>query len=301
MGTQFWWILDISILTITLISVFLSGKKGFAKTVIVMVGYLLGVFLAASVSGSSAEFIYKKSVKQSNISAIQDALSENDFASKTKSYIDGLGYNVTVSTSELNEIFSDGGDINSSLYTYVNSINGRTVDTKESFDAKMTEGFAEIMNNILSSKLTRYAGEMTEEKIRSDMSGFNETLAIMYGQGGSSQNSATYIEENYTAESSIDILKIFCFIIIILFFMTIIKIIAEKLNNGEAVRPIGDIANHVVGGIIGIIEGVVLSFIFIAAVRACVILGNNEMILFNSETIDKTILFKYIYSLMVKL
>lgn len=299
MGTQFWWIFDTAAAAILLIAVFLSGRKGFAKTVVIMVGYVLSIVLAMSVSGSASGFIYKNSVRQSNISGIERALDSTDIVQKTKSYIESLGYNVTVSEANVEKIFKDEGDVKQALYKYVNSINGRTVDTEDSFNEKMTEGFAGIMENALSEELTRYAAETAANKVRNNSPDFDETLKKIYG--GNIQEAAIYIEENYTGDASSEIIKIFCFIIIIFVFMIIVKIIARKLNDGEAIRPVGDIADHVIGGIFGAAEGLVLIFIVAAAVRSCVILGSNGMLLFNSDTIDKTIFFKHIYNLVLKL
>lgn len=300
MGTQFWWFFDAAAAAIILISVFLSGKRGFAKTVAVTVGWIIAMFFAFPASGGAADFIYKNGVKQSNVSAIESALEHGSIIKKIKSYIEGLGYSVTVDESKLENLLKDSkdSDVCGRLYEYVNNINGRVVDSEENFRTKMTDGFAEIMNGILKEELSDYEAEAVSEKLRNDES-FGNDLGLICGED--TRTAAAYIEESYTADATKDIIRIFCFIIIIFVLMIVVKIIAQKLSNGEAVSPIGDIADHAVGGVLGAAEGIALIFIFAAAVRALVILGSEDMLLFNGETIDKTIFFKHIYNLVLKL
>lgn len=299
MGTDFWWFFDLMAAAILLITVYIYGRKGFAKIIVTIVGYVLSIFLAATASGSAGDSFYKNGVKSSNIKCIEDALDDNNIAQKTKSYIESLGYNVTLNEANIENIFSKGGDVNDSLYQYVHNINGRVADSKEEFSEKMTEGFAEMMNTILAGALTKYSAEAAADLIRSDMSLFGETLKILQNDGVN--KAAVHIEENYTGEASTDIIKIFCFIIIIFLFMMIIKIIAQKVNENDSIRPAGDIADHVIGGVFGAVEGVIVMVIAAAVVRALVILSGNEMMIFNSETIDKTIFFKHIYNIVMKL
>lgn len=300
MGTQFWWFFDAAAAVIILVSVFLSGKRGFAKTIAVTVGWIIVMVLAIPSSGGAADFIYKNGVKQSNVSAIESALEHESIIQKMKTYIEGLGYSVTVDETKLESIFKDGEntDVCGRLYEYVNNINGKVVDSEENFRTKMTDGLAEIMTGILQEELSGYEAEAVSEKIRNSES-FESDFGLLCG--GDTHTAAAYIEEAYTADATKDIIRIFCFIIIIFVLMTVVKIIAQKLNDGEAVSPIGDIADHTVGGILGAAEGTALVFIFAAAVRALVVLGGEDMLLFNGDTIDKTIFFKHIYNLVLKL
>ncbi len=74
-----------------------------------------------------------------------------------------------------------------------------------------------------------------------------------------------------------------------------------KLNKSDAISPLGDIADHAVGGFLGIIEGAAILLMLAALVRALVIMGSDEMMIFNSDAVNKTFLFKHIYNLVLKL
>lgn len=299
MGTQFWWFFDVAAVAILLVTIYLAGRKGFAKTIVVMLGYVLSMILAVSASGTLSETVYNNSVKQSNIKNIKKALDDNDLIEKTKYYIEGLGYSVTLDDEITTDILAKGGDVSESLYEYICNINGRQPDTQEGFREKLADGYADMMNSILKDKITDYELEIATEKIRKDIASFGDFLALYLGEDN--QLAAEYIEENYTAGCASDIIKIFCFIIIVFVLMTIVRVIAGKLNDKEMLSPLGDIADHAVGGVLGIFEGAAVIVILTAVVRVLVIMGSNEMMLFNSEAINKTILFKHIYNLVMKL
>lgn len=302
MGTQFWWFFDAASAAVILIAVFLSGKKGFAKSIAVTIGWVVAMAAAFAVSGGAAGFFYGNAVKPSNVSAVENALRHSSITQKTKSYIEGLGYNVTVDEEKLSEIFSKSTetDVYAELYKYVNNINGRVVDDEAAFNDKINNGFAEIMESLLADELTSYEAEAAAEKIRTyGQSGFKSDLNVICGSD--TRAAAELIEEQYTSGATSDIIRIFCFIIIVFVFMIIVSVIARKLSDGGAFSPAGDISDHVLGGILGAVEGIAVIFTAAAAVRALVILGSNEMMLFNSETIDKTIFFKHIYNLVLKL
>ncbi len=65
-------ILDVIVLAIILISVILSAKRGFAKSIIEFAGFIAAVILAIAVSGPLAELTYDKLVEPSVIKVAED-------------------------------------------------------------------------------------------------------------------------------------------------------------------------------------------------------------------------------------
>lgn len=296
MGTQFWWFFDAATAVIVLIAVFIAGKRGFSKSIVVSVGCILGTVLSVSVSGGISGAVYKAAAKPGNISDIEHALDDFSITEKTKVYIETLGYNISVKEEKLEEIFAAGGDVNTALYKYVNNINGRTVDTEEAFKEKMTEGFAGIMDDLLTSELTDYAGEKAAEKIKADIPAFAEVLQLMTAR--ENNKAAKMIENEFTGEAYQEVIQSLCFVIVLLICMCVVKGFAVKLEKSGAFAPMGDIAEHALGAAAGIINGAALVMAAAALIRVCVLLGSSSMMLFNTETIDKTIIFKYIYRLV---
>lgn len=302
MSTQFWWFFDVAAIALLLVTIFLSGKKGFSKAVVTAIGCILSVVIAFPTCGGVADFVYKSSVKQSNVKAIDKALEKNSVQTKLKTYLEGLGYSIRIDEAILSDILTGDEDVYDALYKYVNNINGRTVDTKEIFDEKLTEGFAKSVSDILAQELTTYEAKAAGDKIRSAEGQALLKTDIKIICDPNTTTAASRIESSYVAQASKDIIRILSFVILVFVIMIIVKII-DKLINGEEKpdRISNEITSHVLGGVMGLAEGVMLLFVAAAAVRACVIFGGDDMMLFNSETIDKTLAFKHIYNLVMKL
>lgn len=290
---------------VVLVMIFLGAKRGFAKTITVLIGFIVSIVIGAVASGSVSGFIYENAVKQGNVNHIEEGLSKNDVVQKTKSYIEGLGYNVKVKESKLKEIFSKGGDVRDPLYTYLNNINGRTVDEREVFYQKITEGFADIMDSILSEKVSDYAGEVTADQILSKPAAFGDALKAIVTEDNEEtethKEAAAYIEEHYTGAASREMIKLMTSVIISLVMVIISLMVVHKYNGSGTGGYSGELSDRIIGAATGIAVGAAVIYILTMAVRLLVIFGSDEMLLFNSDTIDKTFVFRHIYNFIVKM
>lgn len=299
MESQFWWFFDVAAISVLLISIYLSGKRGFSKTIFVIIGYILSITAASAFSGGAADIIYDKFVKQRCQTQIEAALADVSMTQKTKSFIENLGYGVILDEEQIGEIFSSGGSVSEKLYEYVNSIENRTVDTAEGFNENISEGFADIAESVLSENMHSYASNCAAKLIEDDADGFGEALRLL--QTGADDEAAAYIEENYTADAVRDIIKVICFIIILFILTSAVRFISVRIGRSGKIHPLGYIFEHALGGVLGIAEGIMIIFLAAVAVRIIVVLGNDEMMFFNSKAIDETFLFKHIYKLTMKL
>lgn len=79
------YILDLIFLLIVAIFVFISVKKGFVRSLIEVVGYVLAIVLAISISTPSSNYIYDKAIEPGLITSINNAIEE-----KSDAAIEGL-------------------------------------------------------------------------------------------------------------------------------------------------------------------------------------------------------------------
>lgn len=303
MGTQFWWFYDAAAAAIILVALFIAARKPLSATISSLAAFVLGLVVALSASGSISESIYENTIKNSNSEKLEKTLEDESIVYKTKDYIESLGYNVVVKEEKLEEIFSEAGssrtDVYSALYKYTNNINGRVVDTQEAFTVKMTEGFAEIISSIVSDNLSSYAAETAAEKVMSEPESIGEFLAL--SQQEYMTDAAEYIEENYTSSAYIDLIKLLSFIILLIVIAAAVKLFAHAVIGKEANSSRMSIGEHICGGFAGIFVGIVIVFAAAVIVRIYTILGSGEMLFFNEKVIDETLLFRYVYNLVIKL
>lgn len=303
MNTQFWWFFDAVAVVILLVTVFLSGKRGFSKSIVTCIGCIVAVALSFPLCRQTGEIFYDSSISESNVKAIDKALEKNSVPDKMKTYIEGLGYSIKIDESIFEDILTnEEKDVYDALYTYVNNINGRNVDEKSVFEDKITEGFAATIGSIVGQELTAYEAEYAENFIQTaeGRALLEENMSKICNPNTSA--AAEYIEENFVAAGSKEFVKIMSFVILVFVIMIVVKL-CEKLIHGEEKpeRINNELASHILGGVLGVFEGLMLVFVAAAAVRVCIILGSDKMMMFNSETIDKTIVFKYVYNLVLKI
>ncbi len=82
--------IDIIIVLVLLFFIWSSARRGFVRTVIDIVGYILAMFVAFSISGTIADAAYDNFVKPSMSSAIEEKLSEGSGQSAEKAISDAF-------------------------------------------------------------------------------------------------------------------------------------------------------------------------------------------------------------------
>jgi uncharacterized membrane protein required for colicin V production len=294
MGTQFWWAFDIIAAAILLVSVFLGGHKGLSKTIISLVGMILSFFVSLWLCKPAANMIYRRFIQDNRIDTICSTLDTESISGKFKNYIEGLGYDITVDENQLTEIFS-GDDIDNSLYEYVSNIDGAASIDRQAFSEEISSGFGDIMESVLSVKLTGYLSDAAAEKISEDTEVFSSMISLIYTD---SRTAAAKIEENYTRDATVGIIRLLCIISIVFIGTLIFGLIESLINSKHPIKNIGgEILNYILGAAAGFIKGAIVLLLTAAAVEVLVILGSGDMMFFNSDTIDSTMFFGYIYDI----
>ena len=295
MGSEFWWFYDVVAAAAVLICVFLAGKKGGAKAALGLGTSVLAVVISLAVSGSIATSLYKGTIRGSNIKKLEKSMEYDAFVEGMRSQMESFGYAINVDPEQLQKIFADAEDVDAALYKYANNINGRVVDTQEGFNENIHEAYGEVISNIISDNLSKYAAGMAKEKIAKKPSTINQLAPMMVAEN--SRRAAGYIADNYIADAYKSVIRLIALVLMMLLIMFIGYILIRSYTDGDH----STIVSHIVGGFLGIGIGGVFAFMIAVIIRLYVILGSNEMMFFNFEAIDKTYLFRHIYSLVLKL
>lgn len=84
--------------------------------------------------------------------------------------------------------------------------------------------------------------------------------------------------------------------ILLAILMVLVRFIARKIDK-VARLPILGTANAILGGVLGFLKGCVLIFLLIILISMLMPMFNNKIWFFTPQTIDKTHLFKILYTL----
>jgi len=296
MGTEFWWFYDVIAVAIVLVCVYFSGRKGFAGSAVSLIGYAIGLVVAFSVSGAFSEGIYRNILRSSNVKKISQSLDDYDFIDLFDTNLENAGYNIVIKREQVEKIFATGSDIDAQMYKYVNNINGRKIDEEGQFYIKLHETYANTVSSIVSKQLNKFAAETAAEAMRdTNDTSINELAPLLLES--SKTKSAGYIADNYTAPAYRKIIKLMCFVFLLVIVILLSHFLIKALDDSGHKES----SSHILGGFIGIGKGGVLVLAAAAAVRLWVIMGSNEMLFFNFEAIDKSYIFRYFYNLVLNM
>ena len=294
-NTQFWWFFDVLTVAVIIGFVYASARKGLSKSFVITIGCIFSVVIGVLISGSTAKFVYDSSVRVSNRNEIERRLDEFSFSEKLSAYLDGLDYNLKTKPEKIDEILKSKNGITSELYAYANNVNGIRVDTYDGFKANINLGYARIMSEQLKNDIPDYAvSEIFKKSEKS--SNVNDAMNIV--ANSDVKTVSKYIEETYVEEITTKVIRIATFLLFFIIFMIVARLMSQGIGDKGIIGLTGT-ANCIAGGIVGCIRVMFVMFVICSAITFCIIAGNNKMMCFNKETIDSTIIFKYIYNLKV--
>lgn len=281
---------DLLLIAVTAVIMYVSVRNGISKTFPLIIGCVLSIFTASQTSGTAAAFLYSKIFQKTNIQHIYDNISEMDFSRQYKVYIDSLGYSFTADSQKLEEIFRSGEDITEKSFQYFDSIQ-KDFDSEENFSQKFRTGYKQILFESLKSDMPSFVVESPDFSQKE----FDESIKMMYNED--TMLNAVYIEEHFTRKPAVSFMKKILFIFIAIAVMFLVRIVNDRISR---FIPHFGIVDHTLGIISGLTETAAAFIIISAAVKILIDAGNNEMILFNTDTIEKTRIFRHIYNIIIK-
>lgn len=300
MGTQYSWFYDVIVAAIALVCIFIGSKKGVMKSVFAFVGIMIAVFLSYAISGTVSETISNGAVSDGNSKKLLKNVDTETFISDYTEYLEHMGYSIVVKEEKVEAIFQNKEEnIDEALAKYINNINGHPVDEKDALIEKIREGYAVIINDLVSKSLSKYAAETAAQQIRADSSGMQELLPMLM-ESDNLRPATDFIAENYIAPAYYTITRLISFIVMFVFIALLLVFSVNAYFGRREVAAIG-VTSHVAGGIFGLITSIFIIFAVAVSVRIWAITGNNEMLFFNNDSVDRSYVFKYFYDFASKM
>ena len=139
-------ILDIVFLAIVFLCIILSAKKGFAKSIIEVAGFVAAVILAISISGPLAELTYDKLIEPSVIKVAEESSAAAD--QNIQDNISSISDKIWESLPDF--VKNNSSDINQN--NLIDSVNIDTGDTITSVAQKVSQTVAKpVVSKMLSA------------------------------------------------------------------------------------------------------------------------------------------------------
>ncbi len=299
MGSQFGWFYDVIAAAIVLICIFIGSKKGGMKSAFGFVGIAIAAVLSFALSDAVSQAVGGDMVNESNAKKISQSIDSDTFTNMYADYLADMGYGLQINTGKLGNALDSNENIDEAVVKYINNMYGHSVDKKEVLLEKIREGYAVVISDIVSRSLNKYASETAGALIRNDSSGMDELIPLLR-DSERDFDAAMYISENYVAPAYDVMGRLISFLILFgISALAFVFGISAFLGKRD-VDAIG-VVSHVVGGVFGILSAVALVFAVAVGVRLSAVTGDNAMLFFNNDVVDKSYVFKYFYEFAMKM
>ena len=301
MGSQFWWFYDILAVALTLFIIYLNAKRGFKKNFLIIIGYVLSVVVTSVTSAMLAEPVYTGLIRESNLYAFDQVLSDYDGTAVIQNALDKQEYGAKFDEKKIDIYLSPAkADFEDELYRYVNQTCDYTVTTPTEFRNILRGAFIESFGSLMAKQMPLYARLSLEDKLADNDTLYVETMQHIYGETGSMRQITAYLEGTYVKDDCIRIINSFLFVAIFCCLMSLIAVLAKKLES-RIYFNIYPVVDHIAGGLLGILEALMLLCLLCIFLRLLFVTASDTMLVLNEETILKSRLFRYIYQLSGKL
>lgn len=294
MGNEFWWFFDALVIAVIIAFIYIGAKKGFAKKISVIVGYILALGIAFFGSRVIAPQIYDSAIKETTVSGIESVLEELDFTQIVKQTISGKYSGLKLSDAEINSVLnSEDGNVSDNLYELMRKKDSVVTKDKNQFENIFCTLITNNIDSALSDKVPSFIIEPLIQDTANKVDECNNLIVtLIKGE----EATADYFEAKYLREPLVNIVTIFTFIILFLIVLVATRFVANRLEEANSIPVLGKV-NSLVGGVLGLAEGLVIVFIISLIIKLIISIGNGEMVLFNEDTIEKTKVFKQFYEI----
>ena len=297
MGSHFWWIYDALVLLIFGYVLHSNYKRGMTKVIILSIGYLIAAFAASLIASFGAKPVYKSVAQSSNISAVETVNEHVNLAQAFSDAINQGGYGFTCTQADIESILRspEKKPFDHALYEYACRRNNDTIGPENDFQDVLRKTFIKSYGEEMGNRLPRYAQTSFERQVNADVNVMRNIVDALYDKSQSPRETASTIESLFAKQATIEVLRIFLYLIVLSILMVIVAIINSIAQN-KLFFNLSNFREHIYGGVFGILEAGVMLILMTIVVRLLVLLGGGKIFCFSNDTINKSVIFKYLYN-----
>lgn len=288
MGNNYSIYFDIGVLLLLIVFMYSGGKKGFVRTVVIVVGYVLSVAIASFVSKNATDIVYDSFIKESVTNSIESKFEDVNTGEKLKELLNSIFSDYGVSVSEKDtEAMISSNDIGKSISDYMNSnYKGANVSAAD-VESKIKDGINESALSSITDSIPNFLKKSAESFINN---GKWTSLITM----GDKRAAAEFVEENLVRGVVSPLISTIIFMLVFFILMAIVRVISRSLRFIKRIPLIGS-ANTLLGVGLGVIEGLIIIYIICMMLRLAIAFTGDSMVVLSNETIDNTLILKRIY------
>ncbi len=333
MGSQFAIAFDIISVAIVVLMFFAGWRRGLTNMVLGLAAAVVAFAAAMLLSTPISQGVYNNYVEAPLTEKINEAVDESFSSLNLGNFSDVEYESVFISGTAVDKIEPEYSGRDSAVIDLTNvdlSTIGLTVEDLEFLGLEPTFDLTSVNMKTAEFKKAEVEkqglGKLAVSQFiavslieKGDFGEFNKFIEVVdsYIPGkkaltGSDNITVSYVRKlvlgmleskaeltdtvmtSFVRPNCVIVIRTVVFILIYTVVFAIMKFIASASKLIDKIPVIGDV-NSMLGGIAGVVEGILIVFIFCLATRLVVSLLEGDAMIFNQETIEKTFIFKKIY------
>lgn len=297
MSSQFWWVFDALVILVAGYVLYSNIKRGMTKVMALSIGYIIAAFAASLIAAFGAQPVYESVAQNSNISAVESVNEHVDLAGAFAKTINAQDYGFQCTGRDIAAILrkQDYQQFDHALYEYTDEKSNGTVGDEGVFRILIKKSFIQAYGDAMNDKLPRYARASFEKQINESSDTMRKIVDALYSSKSSSRETAEEIERLFAQEATVEVLRIFIYVIVLSVLMVIAAVINAILQN-RLFFNLTNTKERFYGGVFGLLEVGVMLVLLTLLIRLLVLLGGGKILFFSEEAIEKTFLFKHLYN-----
>jgi len=296
MGAHFWWLFDVLVLLVAGMVIRSNYKRGITKVLVLSIGYLIATLLSSVVAAFGAHPVYETVAKDTNISAVEKVNENVNFPEAFSEAINKGNYGFFCTAEDISQVLNSKGEMtfDHALYEYACDRNNGSVGSEEWFRSNVREAMRDSYGTEMENRLPNYVRASFEQQLNEDDSIMRVIVDTIYDKSKSPRETAETIESLFAEEATIEVMRIFIFLIVLSLLMILTAFINTVAQN-KLFFNLTEKKERLYGGLFGLLETVVMLILLTIIVRMFVLLGGGKTLCFSDETIEKSLIFKHLY------
>lgn len=291
MASNLFWFYDVLIIGIALIYLYVGAKRGLMRSVVLVVLTVVSIGISWLACEIAAPVIYNGFMKEPILNSLNDSSLKTDPVAVVSGAVSAGGYGVEMTDPEVEGVISQSGDFFANIAGEIKN-NGASENTS-AIESGMEKS---VTDSMLRALVGDIVSPTVLTEILESVSGAENNVRSVVSVFLSGDRSATAeaVESHIVAPAVKLVLKGIIWVVMMFILMIVSRNIANAFRGLNAVPIIGPI-NSLLGGLLGLAEGIVLIYVISQLVRlVCYFTGGSLMFL-NTETVQATYIFKHLF------
>lgn len=286
-------IYDLAVVVVLLLFFIFGIKRGFIKSVISLICFVLAIVISIFASSKLAQPIYEMCFKEKVTSFIAENIDKIDVSGVVNNYLlKNVG--ITADDKTVKSIIGTEGDIKNNIESYAKA-KGVSLDPmsiSQNVDSFLK---SDELKGAIETALPSSLASAVFEAAESSAETVSKVLQACVNPN--QEQAAEMIEEDFVNEMLILLVKYALFLILFTVLSFIFKLIIAATGIVNKI-PVASGVNRALGGALGILKGGVALVIIAVIISALSALLASRYSALAESTINNSLVFKYFYNMV---